>query len=565
MAFKDEQELPLRPITLLYGPNSSGKSSIIQSLLLLSHGLRGGSIDTACVRAAPDAPDLGGLHHFSHNNNWRTDVKISLQLQAGDWSGCKAAAESELGVGGVAKTATRGMDVLLSATDVLDCAFKLGTGFDFSINGELLVAFGKNIKEADLSPWVPRPSAGFPEVRNPAPPPTFPDGRNLVPTHDPFSENYEELRCIAERVELDHSAVRRWISQWYEIATKKNLSPGVWSSACKAARKTLFLSASLDGILPSTVGWRTAFMPGKAVRGEDENNPLSEDVRRVLALFEEFVYRLIYAVRVRLSDLIEALVYLGPLRSYSGRRVMNLSPAAESVEAGGDVLSSALVADPELLMQVNQWMQERLGLLTPYRLLIRQFFESEKIRKSFKRDLREFQRAGFSAKWFLKGFFQRHGVLLEIALQDVRSKVLLSQRDVGVGISQILPILITALGTRNRWHLVEQPELHLHPAHQAELAELFIESALGDRGNRFVIETHSEHLLLRIMKRIREQAAGTARPDAPAISHNDISVVYVEPTKNGSLIRHMPLNARGELVNDWPGGFFEEGLRELLI
>jgi predicted ATPase len=66
------------------------------------------------------------------------------------------------------------------------------------------------------------------------------------------------------------------------------------------------------------------------------------------------------------------------------------------------------------------------------------------------------------------------------------------------------------------------------------------------------------------MRRMRETHEGTVpegfRPVAPA----DVSVVLVEKDGGRSITRKMPLNERGELVKAWPGGFFEEGLREVL-
>jgi predicted ATPase len=106
--------------------------------------------------------------------------------------------------------------------------------------------------------------------------------------------------------------------------------------------------------------------------------------------------------------------------------------------------------------------------------------------------------------------------------------------------------------------------LHLHPAHQAELGDVFIESALGERKNTFLLETHSEHLILRIMRRIRETTRGTLPKNLPPIHSSDVSVLYVEAKDSGSVVREMELNARGEFVKAWPGGFFEEGLREVL-
>ena len=53
-------------------------------------------------------------------------------------------------------------------------------------------------------------------------------------------------------------------------------------------------------------------------------------------------------------------------------------------------------------------------------------------------------------------------------------------------------------------------------------------------------------------------------PDLPPVRPSDVSVLYVEPDGSRSIVREMPLNERGELVKAWPGGFFEEGLREAL-
>ena len=98
---------------------------------------------------------------------------------------------------------------------------------------------------------------------------------------------------------------------------------------------------------------------------------------------------------------------------------------------------------------------------------------------------------------------------------------------------------------------------------QAELGDVFIESALGENKNTFILETHSEHLILRIMRRMRETFEGTLPEGQHSLSPKDVSILYVEPDGDKSIIREMPLNERGELVKSWPGGFFEEGLREV--
>ena len=98
---------------------------------------------------------------------------------------------------------------------------------------------------------------------------------------------------------------------------------------------------------------------------------------------------------------------------------------------------------------------------------------------------------------------------------------------------------------------------------QAELGDVVIESALGGSGNTLLIETHSEHLLLRIMRRMRETATGKLPDDVSPVRPEDVMVLFVEPDGEHSLVREMPLSETGELVKAWPGGFFEEGMREI--
>ena len=151
-------------------------------------------------------------------------------------------------------------------------------------------------------------------------------------------------------------------------------------------------------------------------------------------------------------------------------------------------------------------------------------------------------------------------------LQLVAAKTGLPVRpaDVGVGISQILPVVVAALdGDRPGITAIEQPELHLHPRIQVELGDLFAQQV--DKGGAFLIETHSEHLLLRFMKRMRQTCDGALAEGAPKVRPEDIAVYFVEidPKGDQTLIREMPLNERGDLVEAWPGGFFEEDLREI--
>ena len=88
--------------------------------------------------------------------------------------------------------------------------------------------------------------------------------------------------------------------------------------------------------------------------------------------------------------------------------------------------------------------------------------------------------------------------------------------DVGFGTSQVLPIVFELMANKNRLILIEQPELHLHPSAQAEIAELFLDSIKNK--NQLVVETHSATLIERIRRLIRN---GTFDPE-------DATIIYIQ-------------------------------------
>jgi predicted ATPase len=127
--------------------------------------------------------------------------------------------------------------------------------------------------------------------------------------------------------------------------------------------------------------------------------------------------------------------------------------------------------------------------------------------------------------------------------------------DMGSGVWQLLPILSSVLTTRNDGTLlVEQPELHLHPAAQADVAEVFIQNLRARSIKRqFIVETHSEHIVLRIRTAI---AGGRLDPD-------EVQVLVVEPGRGRSTIRVLTPDDRGHFP-EWPSAFFEVGFEEAL-
>ena len=128
--------------------------------------------------------------------------------------------------------------------------------------------------------------------------------------------------------------------------------------------------------------------------------------------------------------------------------------------------------------------------------------------------------------------------------------------DVGFGCSQILPVLVAGFHVREGGiFIVQEPEIHLHPKAQAELGSLF--KVLHKRGIQLIIETHSEHLLLRLQSHVRKGD----------IKAKDVNVYYVDPAakrrkKKGKTVTRIEIGEDGYFTKEWPRGFFPERLRE---
>lgn len=125
--------------------------------------------------------------------------------------------------------------------------------------------------------------------------------------------------------------------------------------------------------------------------------------------------------------------------------------------------------------------------------------------------------------------------------------------NVGVGVSQVLPILVMSLVSEpGAVLLFEQPELHLHPKVQSLLADFFL--AIIKTGRQCIVETHSEYLINRLRLRVSESPWETPLQD-------QITMYFVEREDGNSNFKHVKINEYGS-IPEWPKGFFDQGPKE---
>ena len=428
-SWKDTGEIPLKPITGFFGPNSSGKSSLFQALLLM--------------KQTSDSRDRGIVFHFGDEKTlvdlgdfesviYKHDTKRTLKLSLG-WNPKDAFEILDKYGGG---TVVEGDEVVL----------QVGVRDESSGSGESLV-----LEEMAY------------QVSN---------GRRFG------------MRLLSDRLEYDVSA----------------RGPGFDFSQVVRSPEQHRLSQFHE-------------FPFWVPRDSQDR---------------QFSFNLEYGLEMALRD----LYYLGPLRSHpyriypwSGAQPLDMGPAGEfAVEA---ILSSLQRGvgvwdgqDSNIALDeyVAGWLK-RLGLIYDFRLATltegRRLFEV-KVRKS-----------------------------------PGSAEVLLT--DVGFGVSQILPVLVLCFYVPTFSTLVlEQPEIHLHPAAQSGLADVFID-AWRKHDIQVLFESHSEHLLRRLQRRIAE---GDIGPE-------DVGLFFCSMEDDGSSgLSQLEVDQFGNIAN-WPKDFFGDQFGEI--
>ena len=232
------------------------------------------------------------------------------------------------------------------------------------------------------------------------------------------------------------------------------------------------------------------------------------------------------------ENCLSRVYYLGPLREYPqreytwsgsqpldvgkrGERVIDAILAARQRER--DASASTGRKGPSLEETIARWLKE-LGLIHA--------FSVEPLAEN--------------------------GGLYQVRAQVSATSAPVLITDVGFGVSQVLPVLVLCCYVpEGSTILLEQPELHLHPSVQSGLADVFID-AVQNRNVQIVLESHSEHLLTRLQRRIAEEK----------LRASDAALYFCDMPDGASRLTSLQVDAYGNIKN-WPDRFFGDDFGEM--
>ncbi len=471
-------ELNFKPVTLLFGPNSAGKSTLLQALLYAHEILARHNLDPDHTALGGRSVDLGGFRNLVHNHDLTRPIELAFDLDV--------------------------RDVTLSPEDDEDAG-----AFLLSRVETARVLLRVEWSTLDERPQLTRYAVDF-------------NGK-------PFGHIAASLDGHSVHATLA-GAHPLWEDEEQTLPGYNHCDKALAIRGQRSALPPWNLDLDLPGLSEEKGDWET---------------------RNARAVLQGAFVELGDLLRRELSN----LLYLGPLRDVPPRNHQPARSPSPGRWAAGLAAWDALHSFPDLVRRTNRWLTR---LEAGYRLRLRRIRELDE-----DSPLAIALRTGraFDDVDDLAAALDRLPEHRELRLVDDERQIELLPPDIGTGLSQVLPVVVAALTPGEHLVAIEQPELHVHPAIQVGLGDLLIEEAT--KGKTFLVETHSEHLVLRLIRRIRETHDDELPPGAPALTPDRVAIHWVEQGEDGVTVTPLRLDAEGEFLDHWPRGFFEERAEEL--
>jgi predicted ATPase len=541
-----EAEIQLKPLTLFIGPNSVGKSSIFHFLLLLKQTLNSDRFYKSPLKLNGEDVNLGEIENIFHNKNLANPLSFSLTINSTEFTKDISFLHKRLqqetleNLLSLERIASNFLHIEVSdfAKILRNRIRSNETTIDTDEFSRLLEQIRAHRKKI-LAHITKNPSAAdelqktYIPQRNPYSRTFALDEINSIDIaslknsnnylsnlrsiqSNTFKVEYElrylekEARLFIHKVEVvEPISSKKIISYTYEkVYGQRKVS--LYSDYCNSTALDKIRTSVGKRILPNSLfispeRFRsTTFMFRPARISRESDSGVMTDV--VLSI----LYGAMTFVLVNMQK--NKINHVSPLRAYPKRYYFldesNISNSLNTID--GDNLTEVLKENKSVREKVNKWLNTfHLNLSVDE---LKDVIHKIKIKQ--------------------------HGLNLDIT-------------DVGFGISQILPVIVQGfLSVPASITLIEQPEIHLHPLMQAELADLFIDiigQAESSDSKTLLIETHSEYLLKRLRRRISEGK----------LNSDQIALYFIHPKKNngdGAKIERIEISKKGAFK--WPESFY---------
>lgn len=544
--FSDEVRIELRPITLLFGANSAGKSSVLHAMQYVREILERNNANADRTLNGGESIDLGGFLNVLHGRAGPAEmvpdrkIEIEVEMTLGDtsiqelvpdafedwqtndgevWSFYETLQTIRRQVSTVSVRLTIGWNSLREEPVVV--------GYEIGTNGDWCVKLEASSDGRDTRMRINRENSIFMVEAT--------DSDALLAELDDWISPRDLGDTGAMGLHVEESSP----SYGGKPATRKvSVLPEVFLAVQEAG-----MERPGDGLRSWLNGFNGAlprldqmlFIPAPGAKGA-ANVYIARE-------FTAFLSWLTIGPALLLRDQLRKLRYIGPLRRIPPRGFDVSLTKSDAAWSDGMAAWESLLSGPQSLVDsCSAWMNGEDKLNTGYAIA--------------RKRVQEFELNGpqISPNGRVRS---RLALVDEIGLAH-------QPQDVGVGISQVLPVVVAAQDGNASVVCIEQPELHIHPSVQVGLGDLFIDGAMN-KGLSFLIETHSEHLVMRLQRRIRETSAGDLPAGQMPLSATDVNIVCVDRNDIGAVCAvEIGLDPDGKFTDRWPQGFFPERMREAL-
>jgi predicted ATPase len=477
-AFSALEELDIKPITILSGTNSCGKSSLLQSILLLKQTLESQSLNQTILLNGRFVR-LGTFENivFQKKSSNKVELKFSFMIRKEDRINIQK---------------KRSIPISFLLRDIFP-SIGSNKALEYSISYRVLLKTTKTkSKKYQLKPVI-----------------------------------VDEIEFIAKATNVDKDVVLE--SSIKAIHKESDSYDLLWENV----KKRFFRNADGEHEDSEENGQKTVQIEFSnlfptAISSLEQEEPRSR-------------YREAYFVLRRASDLLQSVLvsysYIGPLREEPSRRYIYEN---EITEIGSKGENAAYV-----------YLSEGDSLITDHYFYNSKNDSFEKERKKLR--LSEAVQRCLDLMNIKKFSPEPQNEIIYLNLDASPSdSTRVSIADVGFGVSQVFPIVLEGLRmSKGSTLLLEQPEIHLHPNLQMDMADYFISLALS--GKRIIVETHSDHIINRLVRRIVEDESNNLS--------ELIKIYFVGSTENGSLCEEICIDDTLGIIN-WPDNFFDQVAKE---